>query len=78
MYVALTNHPKAEEFGLDSIRTCNSGSAPMPVKLLREFEAKTGANILEGYGLSEAAPTTHCNPAFLISIVEKPLRHSLY
>ncbi|MFC0270675.1 long-chain fatty acid--CoA ligase [Metabacillus herbersteinensis] len=64
MYVALTNHPKADEYGLDSIRTCNSGSAPMPVELLKEFEGKTGANILEGYGLSEAAPTTHCNPAF--------------
>jgi long-chain acyl-CoA synthetase len=64
MYVALTNHPRAEEYGLDSIRTCNSGSAPMPVELMREFERKTGAKILEGYGLSEASPTTHCNPPF--------------
>ncbi|MFC4800235.1 long-chain fatty acid--CoA ligase [Neobacillus sp. GCM10023253] len=64
MYVALTNHPKAEEYGLNCIRTCNSGSAPMPVELLREFEGKTGAQILEGYGLSEASPTTHCNPPF--------------
>lgn len=64
MYVALTNHPKAEEYGMGSIRLCNSGSAPMPVELLREFERKSGAKILEGYGLSEAAPTTHCNPAF--------------
>ncbi|MGE7781255.1 long-chain-fatty-acid--CoA ligase [Peribacillus sp. NPDC097264] len=64
MYVALTNHPKAEEYGMDSIHLCNSGSAPMPVELLREFERKSGAKILEGYGLSEASPTTHCNPAF--------------
>lgn len=64
MYVALTNHPKAEEFGMGSIRLCNSGSAPMPVELLREFERKSGAKILEGYGLTEASPTTHCNPAF--------------
>ncbi|MTH55338.1 long-chain-fatty-acid--CoA ligase [Bacillus mangrovi] len=64
MYVALTNHPKAEEYGLDSIRICNSGSAPMPVELLKEFERKTGAKILEGYGLSEASPCTHCNPTF--------------
>jgi long-chain acyl-CoA synthetase len=64
MYVAITNHPRAEEYGLDSIKTCNSGSAPMPVELLREFERKTGAKILEGYGLSEASPTTHCNPPF--------------
>jgi long-chain acyl-CoA synthetase len=36
----------------------------MPVELLREFERKTGSKILEGYGLSEASPTTHCNPMF--------------
>ncbi|KAB7709008.1 long-chain-fatty-acid--CoA ligase [Bacillus aerolatus] len=64
MYVAITNHPQAESFGIDCIRLCNSGSAPMPVELLREFERKTGAKILEGYGLSEASPVTHCNPPF--------------
>ncbi|WP_347549959.1 long-chain fatty acid--CoA ligase [Pseudalkalibacillus hwajinpoensis] len=64
MYVALTNHPDAEKFNLDSIKTCNSGSAPMPVGLMNEFENKTGAKILEGYGLSEASPTTHVNPPF--------------
>ncbi|MEH7131141.1 long-chain fatty acid--CoA ligase [Neobacillus drentensis] len=64
MYVAITNHPHAEDYGINSIKSCNSGSAPMPVELLREFEGKTGAKILEGYGLSEASPTTHCNPPF--------------
>ncbi|MFD1735580.1 long-chain fatty acid--CoA ligase [Bacillus salitolerans] len=64
MYVAITNHPEAEKYGIDSIRMCNSGSAPMPVELLREYERKTGAKILEGYGLSEASPVTHCNPIF--------------
>lgn len=64
MYVAITNHPNAEQYGIDSIRTCNSGSAPMPVELMKEFEGKTGSKILEGYGLSEASPTTHCNPHF--------------
>jgi long-chain acyl-CoA synthetase len=64
MYVGITNHPEAEKYGLDTIRVCNSGSAPMPVELLREFERKTGAKILEGYGLSEASPVTHCNPTF--------------
>lgn len=64
MYVAITSHPRAEEYGINSIQTCNSGSAPMPVELLRTFERKTGSKILEGYGLSEASPTTHCNPPF--------------
>lgn len=64
MYVAITNHPRAEEYGINCIQTCNSGSAPMPIELLRTFERKTGSKILEGYGLSEASPTTHCNPPF--------------
>ncbi|HWO96928.1 MAG TPA: long-chain fatty acid--CoA ligase [Bacillus sp. (in: firmicutes)] len=64
MYVAITNHPRAEEYDIDCIRICNSGSAPMPVELMKEFERKAGAKVLEGYGLSEASPVTHCNPPF--------------
>ncbi|MGZ0085051.1 long-chain-fatty-acid--CoA ligase [Caldibacillus thermoamylovorans] len=64
MYVAITNTPGVEEYGISSIKTCNSGSAPMPLELMRDFEAKTGAVVLEGYGLSEASPVTHCNPPF--------------
>ncbi|MFC0295976.1 long-chain-fatty-acid--CoA ligase [Geobacillus jurassicus] len=64
MYVAITNTPGVEQYGINSIKTCNSGSAPMPLELMRDFEAKTGAVVLEGYGLSEASPVTHCNPPF--------------
>lgn len=66
MYIALVNHPGAEKYGIDSIRICNSGSAPMPVETMKEFERKTGAKILEGFGLSEASPVTHVNPAFAV------------
>lgn len=64
MYVALTHLPNIESYGLNSIRVCNSGGSPMPVELMREFERKTGSKVLEGYGLSEASPITHCNPTF--------------
>lgn len=64
MYIAIVNHPEAEKYGIDSIRLCNSGSAPMPVETMHEFERKTGAKILEGFGLSETSPVTHINPAF--------------
>jgi long-chain acyl-CoA synthetase len=64
MYVAITNYPGVEQYGINSIRVCNSGSAPMAVELMGEFERKTGAIVLEGYGLSEASPVTHCNPPF--------------
>ncbi|WCK52455.1 long-chain fatty acid--CoA ligase [Aneurinibacillus sp. Ricciae_BoGa-3] len=69
MYIGLLHHPEAAQAGLESIKVCNSGSAPMPVELMKEFEAKTGAVIMEGYGLSEASPVTHRNP---IGGVRKP------
>jgi long-chain acyl-CoA synthetase len=32
------------------------------VELAKQFEAKTGAVLFEGYGLSETSPLTHANP----------------
>ncbi|GAX90157.1 long-chain-fatty-acid--CoA ligase [Effusibacillus lacus] len=62
MYIALLNHPKSGETDLTCLKVCNCGSAPMPVEVIHQFEAKTGARIVEGYGLSEASPVTHRNP----------------
>jgi long-chain acyl-CoA synthetase len=39
-----------------------SGSAALPVEVMDRFEKLTGGKVLEGYGLSEAAPVTHSNP----------------
>jgi long-chain acyl-CoA synthetase len=64
MYIAILHHPDSASAGLDCIKICNSGSAPMPVEVMREFELKTGARIVEGYGLSETSPVTHRNPIF--------------
>lgn len=64
MYIAFLHHPKVKEYGLDSFKTCTSGSAPLPVEVLKRFEELTGASIGEGFGLSEASPTTHRNPPF--------------
>jgi long-chain acyl-CoA synthetase len=43
-------------------RLCLSGSAPLPVQVLKDFEAKFGIPLLEGYGLSEASPVVSKNP----------------
>jgi long-chain acyl-CoA synthetase len=47
---------------LQSIKYCISGSAPLPAQVQEDFERITGGKLVEGYGLSEAAPVTHCNP----------------
>ncbi len=62
MFIGLLNHPKIDQTDLTSIKGCFSGSAPLPVEVIREFEKKTGAVIVEGYGLTETTPVTHINP----------------
>lgn len=62
MYVGMLNHPKISEFDLTSIKGCFSGAAPLPVEVIKAFEAKTGAQICEGYGLSETSPVATINP----------------
>lgn len=66
MYVAVNNHPdvKAGKYNLSSVRACISGSAPLPVEVKARFEDLTGGKLCEGYGLTEAAPVTHCNPIY--------------
>ncbi|MCR4437504.1 MAG: long-chain fatty acid--CoA ligase [bacterium] len=62
MYVAINHHPKANKFDLASVRVCISGGAPLPVEVQTKFEQLTGGRLVEGYGLSECSPVTHCNP----------------
>ncbi|WP_442940171.1 AMP-binding protein [Nocardioides sp. B-3] len=46
---------------VESLRTCISGGAPLPVEVLRAFEETLGCAILEGYGLSESSPVACFN-----------------
>ncbi|MGM0920294.1 MAG: long-chain-fatty-acid--CoA ligase [Bacillota bacterium] len=64
MYIAFVNHPEIEEAKLSCLKLCSSGSAPLPVEIIQRFERLTGTRIGEGFGLSEASPSTHRNPPF--------------
>jgi long-chain acyl-CoA synthetase len=44
------------------LRICISGSAPLPVQVLKDFEKRFGIPLIEGYGLSEASPVVAKNP----------------
>jgi long-chain acyl-CoA synthetase len=63
MYISLLQQKHKDKSSLQSLSFCISGSAPMPVEMLRQFEETFSAHISEGYGLSEASPITHINPA---------------
>ena len=62
LYTAINNHPDVAKYDLSSIQACISGAAPLPVEVQETFEELTGGKLVEGYGLTEAAPVTHANP----------------
>lgn len=62
MYIGILNHPKIKDLDLSYLTGCFSGSAPLPVDVIRKFEEKTGIVICEGFGMTESSPVTHINP----------------
>ncbi|MEN2974704.1 MAG: long-chain fatty acid--CoA ligase [Candidatus Caldarchaeales archaeon] len=62
MYALIVDHPEARKYNLNSIRFCISGASPLPPEVQKRFMEMTGAVLVEGYGLTEASPVTHCNP----------------
>jgi long-chain acyl-CoA synthetase len=62
MYLAIMREAAKHPDDLKSIKYCISGAAPLPAKVQADFEAITHGKLVEGYGLSEAGPVTHCNP----------------
>ena len=55
----LLDHCEAKDFAAARFFIC--GGSALPYELLKKFKERTGHLIVEGYGLSEASPVTHCN-----------------
>ena len=64
LYAAIASHPSVVggRRDLRSIEACISGAAALPNGTQTAFERLTGGRLVEGYGLSEASPATHCTP----------------
>jgi long-chain acyl-CoA synthetase len=62
MYAMLLSHPDLSKYDLKSVRFCISGSAPLPPEVQKKWMEVTGGVLVEGYGLTESSPVTHCNP----------------
>jgi long-chain acyl-CoA synthetase len=62
MFAAINDAPGIEPRDVGSVKSCFSGSAPLPVAVLERFERLTGSRIVEGFGLTETSPVTHINP----------------
>ena len=64
MFSAINGHDELDNYDLSSLNVCISGGAPLPVEIKNRFEALTGCSLVEGYGLTEAAPVCTINPIF--------------
>jgi long-chain acyl-CoA synthetase len=62
MYIGMLQHPALKKTDMSCIRGAFSGASPLPVEVIHAFEKITGAVIVEGFGMTETSPATHCNP----------------
>jgi long-chain acyl-CoA synthetase len=64
LWNALANDPDSIKYKgkLTSLVACLSGASPLPLEVKQKFEGITGAQILEGYGMSEASPILTVTP----------------
>ncbi len=61
IYLFLAQHPRFAGADLSSLRRAVVGGAPMPESLLETWAAR-GITVVQGYGLTEAAPNVLCLP----------------
>jgi len=64
LYTAILNHPdvRAGKVDFSSIKLCFSGAAALMAETKRQFEALTGARLVEGYSLTEGMMACCVNP----------------
>lgn len=62
LFNAINQFPGVEDMDLSSVKSCFSGSAPLPEDVQNRFEELTGARITEGFGLTETSPVVSANP----------------
>ena len=65
MFSAINGELRHEKkYNLSSMKFCVSGAAALPHDMAVRFETLTDVKVIEGYGLTEASPVTHCNPIY--------------
>jgi acyl-CoA synthetase (AMP-forming)/AMP-acid ligase II len=62
LILALKNHAALDPKRLSSLKTVQSGAAPLSPDTAREFAIRFDCHIRQGYGLTETSPVTHLSP----------------
>ncbi|HKO91054.1 MAG TPA: AMP-binding protein, partial [Polyangiaceae bacterium] len=63
IYMGLSQSPAFSSTDFSSLKYCLSGGSPVPEELHRTWQSGTGCSLLEGWGMSEAAPLCLNRPA---------------
>ena len=72
LFNALIHHKRIHEVDFSSLKLTASGGMALQKKVADDWQALTGNNITEGYGLTEASPVVVLNP-----IDNKHFNHSI-
>ena len=62
MVLGLAKHPAVDDFDLSSIKQVFSGAAPLGADLAAAAAARVGCEVVQGYGMTELSPVSHCTP----------------
>ena len=62
MVLGLAKHPAVDGFDLSSIKQIFSGAAPLGADLAAAAAARVGCEVVQGYGMTELSPVSHCTP----------------
>jgi long-chain acyl-CoA synthetase len=62
VYQQIAESPEARSAHMESIRTCVSGAMKLRRETVEAFHRTTGAQVVQGYGMTETAPAIMANP----------------
>ncbi|MCX6128793.1 MAG: AMP-binding protein [Proteobacteria bacterium] len=65
LYNALNNCETFRKLAPNTLKFALAGGTALQSTVANEFQRITGSKVLEGFGLTEASPVTHCNPMHL-------------
>jgi len=62
MVLGLARHPAVDDYDLSSMKQIFSGAAPLGKDLAAKAAARVGCEVVQGYGMTELSPVSHCTP----------------
>ncbi|RYZ49505.1 MAG: long-chain-fatty-acid--CoA ligase, partial [Proteobacteria bacterium] len=65
LFNAMNNNPEFQANPPKTLKFAVAGGMALQASVGEEFQRLTGTRVVEGYGLTEASPVTHCNPIHL-------------